>query len=307
MKPAPFDYIVPQTLEEALGLLHDLIAQGIDVKVIAGGQSLMPLMNMRLATPAVLIDLECLSDELAYIEEKSGILRVGPLTPHYQLEESPVIARACPIITEAEAFIGHSQIRSRGTIGGSLSHADPSAELPLIWTLLDGRATLATTTGQRVVGPEEFFISYLMTSLAPDEIITEVRLPVVPQGAGQALEEFAPRHGDFALAAVACQVSLDPAGFLSEARLAVGGAAPTPVDVSEVLEAYRGEAVNEKLAVAVAKKIVTHLDPSDDLHAGREYRLDLVRELARRAILKSYQRCLGTPDVLKGGAVNGGS
>ncbi len=297
MKPAPFDYIVPQSLEEALGLLHDLIAQGVDVKVIAGGQSLMPLMNMRLATPAALIDLESLSGELAYIEEGNGLLRVGPLTPHYRLEESPVIARACPIITEAEALIGHPQIRSRGTIGGSLSHADPSAELPLIWTLLEGRAILATKTGQRVLRPQEFFISYLMTALAPDEIITEVQLPVALEGVGQALEEFSPRHGDFALAAVACQVSLDEAGCLRGARLAVGGAGPTPIDVSEVLEGYRGEAVTEKLALAVANQMVTHLDPPDDLHASREYRLNLVRELGRRAILKSYQRCLRTTDV----------
>ncbi len=293
MKPAPFDYIVPATLAEALGLLHELEQDGVDVKVMAGGQSLMPLMNMRLAMPAAVIDLNGLEGELGYLYREGDTLRIGALTRHYQLEDSPVIAQDCPVIREAESLIGHPQIRSRGTIGGSLCHADPSAELPLIFTLLDGRVTLNSVDGERVVGPADFFLSYLMTEVSATEIATEVRLPALPAGAGQAIEEFSPRHGDFAIAAVACQIALDAQGRLAAARLAVGGASSTPKDVSDVLNAHQGERLTDDLAKSVLDKVMSLIDPLDDLHATAQYRLDLVRALGRSAIAKASQRARG--------------
>lgn len=257
---------------------------------MAGGQSLMPLMNMRLATPAAVIDLNSLEKELTYLNRDGGVLRIGALTRHYQLEESALIAADCPIIREAESLIGHPQIRSRGTIGGSLCHADPSAELPLIFTLLDGRMTLRSTEGERVVGPADFFLSYLMTQVSPVEIATEVRFSVIPEGAGQAIEEFSPRHGDFAIVAVACQVTLDSQERLRDVRMAVGGASSTPADVSGVLESYRGERLTPALAEAALGETLERLDPTDDLHATAQYRLDLVRALGTRALQTACQR-----------------
>jgi CO/xanthine dehydrogenase FAD-binding subunit len=290
MKPAAFDYIVPKSLDDAVTTLSRLIDSGVDVKCMAGGQSLMPLMNMRLATPAAILDLNNLADDLCYQRRDNDTVFIGSLTRHYQLEDSRLLARDCPVIPMAESMIGHPQIRSRGTVGGSLCHADPCAELPLIWTMLDGCMILRSQGGERRLQASEFFVSYLMTATEPREILTEVQIPVIPPRTGQAIEELSLRHGDFALAAVACQVSLDDQQRLVAARLAVGGAAPTPVDVSDVLDCHRSELVTDRLVDRVLEELPEHLDPIEDLHATAEYRLDLVHALAARAIWAAWAR-----------------
>lgn len=284
MKPGLFDYFVPETLDEALVLLRDLERDGVDVKIMAGGQSLLPLMNMRLATPSAVIDLNGVRAELAYIKSTPDLVSIGAMTRHHELEDSALIGQVAPVVHQAEKLIGHPQIRSRGTIGGSLCHADPSAELPLIFTLLNGQITLRSCEGERTVGAEAFFLSYFMTGIVATEIATEIQLRPLTLGAGQAIEEFSLRHGDFALAVVASQIALDHRQRLTEGRMAVGGAAPVPVDVSEALDSHRGELVTDIVIETVLDDVLKQLEPIDDLHATAQYRLDLVKALGFRAI-----------------------
>lgn len=283
MKPAPFDYICPTSLDDALETLHALTEDGVDVKLMAGGQSLIPLMNMRLATPAAVIDLNVLEDELQYIRPAGDALVMGGLTRHVQLEESSLIAEACPLIAEAEGLIGHPQIRSRGTLGGSLVHADPAAELPLVMTLLEATLRLRSQRGERQMAPAEFFLTYLTTAILPDEILTEITVPVLPPRTGQAIAEFSLRHGDFAIVAVAAQVELDDDDQLLSGRLAIGGAASIPVDASEVFTGIRGRVVTDALIRDALRDLGSRLDPADDLHASASYRVDLAETLAFRA------------------------
>ncbi|HXF81881.1 MAG TPA: FAD binding domain-containing protein, partial [bacterium] len=209
MKPAPFRYAAPESLDEALGLLRRFGAEG---KVLAGGQSLVPLLNMRLVRPAVLIDLNRVRS-LDYIVHGAGRgptreVRLGAMTRQRAAERSPLVRMELPLLAEALAYVGHPQIRNRGTVGGSVAHADPSAELPAVLAALDGRVVLRSARGARTLSAEEFFRGYLTTALAPDELLVELRLPAHPHR-GTAFLEVARRHGDFALAGVA--VAMDVA------------------------------------------------------------------------------------------------
>ena len=225
MKPPPFEYHAPGSLPEALDLLARL---GPDAKVLAGGQSLVPLLNLRLARPAHLVDINNLA-ELGEIQPLDGGLKIGAMVRQRAAERSDLVRERCPLMAEALPFIGHPQIRNRGTVGGSLAHADPASELPAVAAALDADLVVQSVRGERVLKPEDFFVSFLTTSLEPDELLVELRVPAWPSGAGWAYLEISRRHGDFAMVGVASIVRLAADGSVAEARLAYTGAGGAPI------------------------------------------------------------------------------
>ncbi|MGH7278048.1 MAG: FAD binding domain-containing protein, partial [Candidatus Rokuibacteriota bacterium] len=222
MKPAPFEYVRPASLGEALETLHQ---HGDDAKALAGGQSLVPLMNFRLTRPAVIVDLNGLAD-LAYIRADGDGLAIGALTRQRAVETSAVVRERAPLVAEATPYIGHVPIRTRGTVGGSIVHADPSAEYPVVMVALEARFRLARRDGTREVGAADFFKTYLTTDVEPTELLTEIRVPALPPRTGISFMELARRHGDFAIVAVGVAVTL-AGGVIGSARIALGGVAPT--------------------------------------------------------------------------------
>ena len=283
MKPAAFAYDAPRRLEEALELFE---RHGEDARPLAGGQSLVPLLNFRLARPARLVDLNRI-DELAYIRRANGVLRIGALTRDAVLERSPLVSARWPLLRAAVELVGHPQIRARGTVGGSVAHADPAAELPVALTALDARFRVRSARRARTLEPSEFFVMHLTTSLEPDELLVEIEVPAPPRRAGAAFVEHARVHGDFALAAAAAVVALSADGTCERAAIAVGAAAPTPLrarDAEAVLTtSVLGEADIEAAAAAVA-------DVVDVPASQRRYRRALVAEMARRAISAAAER-----------------
>ena len=282
MKPAPFDYYDPTTLEEALALLQE---HGDDAKLLAGGQSLIPMLNMRLARPRVLIDLNRV-EGLAYMREEAGHLAIGAMTRHADVERSPLVAQRQPLLAEAMRHVGHVQIRSRGTIGGSLVHADPSAELPAVMVALEAVMRVTGPGGVREVPAEAFFLMYFTTTLAPDEILTEVRVPPLPPRTGYAFEELARRHGDFALAGVACTVTLSDTGAVSDCRLGLTGVGMTPVRAREAEALFVATGDAHKAAEVVMGAIM----PDSDIHGTAEYRQELAGVLTERALRRAMER-----------------
>ncbi|HZE74314.1 MAG TPA: xanthine dehydrogenase family protein subunit M, partial [Gemmatimonadales bacterium] len=237
MKPAPFDYHRPDTADEALAILADL---GGDAKPLAGGQSLVPAMNFRLARPAVLVDLNRIAP-LAYIEESpDGGLLIGAMTRQRAAERSGRVARKAPLLFEALPWIAHPQIRNRGTMGGSLAHADPAAELPAVMVALDARFLLRSRTASRTVPAQDFYTGILTTVLGPDELLTEIRIPPRPARAGSAFIELARRHGDFALVGVAVDLALDQRGACASARIALLSVGDGPVLAAKAMAVLVG-------------------------------------------------------------------
>src|ERR1043166_3581672 len=228
MKPAAFEYIVADSVEMAVGFLAQA---GGDAKIIAGGQSLVPMLNFRLLRPSVLVDINRIPD-LAYVREDADAIRIGALTRHHQLETSPVIAAHFPVLREAMTHVAHLAIRNRGTIGGSLSHADPAAELPMLALLLDAELRIVSAAGARTVAACDFFHDALSVDLAEDEIVTEIVLPKLPPATGWGFEEVSRRSGDFALAAAAVTLTLSD-GKIAQARIAMTGVAPTARRVAD--------------------------------------------------------------------------
>lgn len=285
MKPPKFDYYAPASVDEALALLT---RYGGDAKLLAGGQSLVPLLNFRLARPAALVDLNRIA-ALAYVREENGHVAFGAMTRQRTIEFSPVVKAALPLLTEATLLVGHLPIRSRGTIGGSIAHADPSAEYPAVLAALDGEVRVRGPRGERSVGAADLFQSYLTTSLAPDEILTEVRFRAMPAGAGYAFEEFSRRHGDFALVGIAAMIVLDGARC-REARLASAGAGPVPVRLRAAEEILVKEGVGESAIAAAAARAAELVSPDSDIHASADYRRNLTRVLTGRALKRAIAR-----------------
>jgi len=277
----PFEYVAPDTLEEALALLR---AHGAEAKVLAGGQSLVPLLNYRLARPRLVVDITGLP--LAHVRAEDGWLRVGGLARHHALEEFAEIARACPLLPEVARLIGNVRVRSLGTVGGSLAHADPAAELPLAMVALDARLTLASASGRRTVAARDFFTGYLSTALGADELLTEIAVPVT-RGMGWAVEEFARRAGDFAVVAVAAGVSLDRRGRVDDARVAFAGVADRPVRATAAEDALRGQEPSADRLARVAEIARDGLDPQSDAFVSGAYRRLLAGVLARRALARA--------------------
>ena len=288
MKPAPFDYLAPRSLDEALAALADGQAGDGETKILAGGQSLVPLLNFRLATPRRLVDLNRVPG-LSYVREQDGGFAIGAMTRQQALERDPSLAAAVPLLSEAMPWIGHLAIRTRGTLGGSLAHADPAAELPAVAVCLDARLTVVGRRGQRSLTAQEFFVDYLTTRLEPDEILTEAWFPRVTPGTGQAWMEFARRHGDFALAGVGVSLTLNDAERITEARIALTGVGATPVHARQAEDALVGGTVAERLGAAV-EAVRANLDPPADIHASSAYRVHLAGVLTERALLQAAER-----------------
>ncbi len=283
----PFAYEAPATLPDALGLLA---RHGEEARVLAGGQSLVPLLGYRLARPRVVVDVNGLP--LAGLEDAGGRLRLGALVRHHQLEESPRIRRRCPVLAEAAGLVGNVRVRTLGTVGGSLAHADPAAELPAVIVALDAVLALVSAAGTRAVAARDFFTGPLATALGHGELLAGVEVPAL-EGRGWAVEEFARRAGDFALVAVVAVVGIDRRGRVEEARLALGGVGPTPVRMPAAEEALLGrEPVAERLA-EVARAVRERLDPQTDAFASGAYRRHLAGVLARRALARAVSRAIG--------------
>ncbi|SRR5258707_4610698 len=280
MKPPRFAYYDPVTRSEVLALLE---TYEDEAKLLAGGQSLVPLLNMRLAQPAHLIDINRLPD-LAYIREEDGYLAIGALTRHRDIEHSPLVRRYCPLLARAIAYVGHAPIRSRGTLGGSLAHADPAAELPVVLQALEGRIRVEARAGSRDIPVEEFFTGELQTSLTSKEILVEARFPVVPPRTGVAFSEVNRRHGDFALVGVAAQISLRENGRISAAHLALMGVAETPLRLREVEALLLDQQPGEELFNTAAQSASADLAPVTDLHASAEYRRSVAGVLVSRTL-----------------------
>jgi len=259
-----------------------------EAKILAGGQSLMPLLNFRLSRPAALVDLNRIP-ALAYIKEGDGSVRFGAMTRQRAIEFSPVVARRLPLLTEATRWVGHLPIRTRGTIGGSIAHADPSAEYPAVLTALDGEVVARGPKGERVLKPRDFFQTYLTTNLAADEILTEVRLPATPAGAGYAFEEFARRHGDFAIIGIAA-VIVREGSRCTMARLATAGAGPIPVRLRAAEEILEREGLGDDALARAAAKAQELVQPDGDIHASADYRRHLTGVLTGRAVKRALTK-----------------
>jgi carbon-monoxide dehydrogenase medium subunit len=288
MKPPRFDYHAPTTVDDALSLLA---RYGGEAKVLAGGQSLMPLLNFRLTRPAALVDLNRIA-ALAYIREVDGQVRLGAMTRQRAIELSPVVRARLPLLGEATRWVGHLPIRTRGTVGGSLAHADPAAEYPAVLTALEGEVVARGPRGERVIQPADLFQTYLTTSLAPDEILTEVRLPAMPAGSGYAFEEFARRHGDFAIGGIAAMIVVE-GRRCARARLATAGAGPVPVRLRAAEAILESEGLSDAAVAAAAERASELVEPDSDLHASAAYRRHLTAVLTGRAVARARARAGG--------------
>lgn len=288
MKPAPFEYQAPASLEAALDALA---RHGGDAKLLAGGQSLIPVMNFRLAEPALLIDINKLA-ELDFIRrDEQGHLRIGALTRQRRLERDPLVAEMAPLLHEAVPFIAHPQIRNRGTFGGSLAHADPAAELPALAVALGARFRLQRAGGDRWVAAEEFFAGLFATALEPDEMLVEAAIPPPPARTGWAFLEVARRHGDYAQVGVAARVTLDDSGRCREARLVYLSVGDAPVVAREAARLLAGQQLSpEAIAAAAEKAAGDEMDPLGDIHATPEFKRHLARVLTRRVLQKAGER-----------------
>lgn len=287
MKPASFAYHAPDSLAAALALKAEL---GDEAKFLAGGQSLIPAMNFRVAEPGALVDLNRLS-ELDYVRVEADELRIGALTRQRRLERDPLIRQHARLLWEAVPHIAHPQIRNRGTLGGSLAHADPAAELPVVVTALNGRLRARSARRERWINAEEFFVGLFTTALEPDEMLVEVALPPLPPATGTAFVEVARRHGDYALLGVAAVVTVQAAG--PRLRLVYLNAGEGPVVARAAAEALQGRAltpavIDEIAAVAAERDI----QPIGSLHASPEYQRHLARVLTRRALVMALERAV---------------
>jgi carbon-monoxide dehydrogenase medium subunit len=261
---------------------------GSDAKIIAGGQSLVPMLNFRLLRPSVLVDINRIAG-LAGIEETDNAIRVGALTRHYQLETSPIIARHLPVLSCAMTHVAHLAIRNRGTIGGSLSHADPAAELPMMALLLDAELDIASTSGKRKVAARDFLLGALTVDLAAGDIVTEIALPKLPPNTGWGFEEVARRSGDFALAAVAATLTVSD-GVIAQARIALTGVGPIASRAAEAEALLVGHALEPRLTGRVIDAVRAAIEPATDLHASSDYRRHLAGVLTGRALAAAWRR-----------------
>ncbi len=288
MKPAKFEYQDPDSVEEALDLLKQY---GGDAKILAGGQSLVPMMNFRLASPEVLIDINKLKD-LDYVREVDGKLAIGALTRQTTLEFSESVRSKCGLLADAAELIGHPQTRNRGTVGGSIVHADPTAELTAIARALDAEMVIRSKEGERTDSAEEFFVSVMTSNLEPEEMLVEVRFPVLSSETGWAFEEFVLRHGDFAVVGVTTVVTLDSNEVCTDARLAAIGVDETAFRDPALEEILKGEKITDAALEEVAHLLSAKVDPFDDLHASAAQRKHLVGVLAKRALRKAADMAL---------------
>jgi CO/xanthine dehydrogenase FAD-binding subunit len=294
MIPSPFDYAAPETLSDALKLL----SSDPGSKVLAGGQSLIPLLKLRLGSATQLVDLGRVAS-LHFISEVDGGIAIGAMTTHHQIETSELLREKCPLLAEAASHIGDVQVRNRGTIGGSLAHADPAAEIPVIMVALDARFRLHSTSGDRWVKAADFFEGLFTTALSPTELLVEVEIPFMAPCTGSArtgwsFVEFARRKGDFALLGVAAVLTLDDSGICRDARLVYLNAGEIPISAVQAAALLIGEKPSADLIQAAAEKAASdEINPSGHIHASEPYLRHLGRVLTRRALNKALERATG--------------
>jgi carbon-monoxide dehydrogenase medium subunit len=286
VKPAPFSFVRPPSLAEAL----EAVAADGNAKVLAGGQSLIPLLSMRLAGPSMLVDINAIS-ELTYVRADDDGVRLGALARHRQVERAPEVARIQPLLPRALRLVAHPTIRNRGTTVGSIVHADPSAEMPAVLALLGGTVTVASTRGTRTIAADELFAGPMESTLRHDEIATEAFFPALAQGSGVAVDEVARRHGDYALCGVAALVETDGDGNVTSAKAAYLSVSevPTVVDLSEVSAEGR---LDDRALDAAGQLALASLEPAGDIHASAAYRAQLVRTLTKRVLSAAHQDAL---------------
>lgn len=287
MKPASFAYHVPESLPQALELLHQ---HGDEAKILAGGQSLVPAMNFRILQPAVLIDVNRVP-ELNYIREDGTLLRIGAMTRERQLEFDALLAEKSPLLSEAAPFIAHPQIRNRGTIGGSLVNADPAAELPVLMLALSARLKAGKAGGERWIEARDFFLGMFTTALESDEMLTEIELPAIPPHTGWSFMEVAPRAGDYALMGIAALITLDKAAKCERAKLVYLNAGDGPLEAVKAAELLQGKTIDEALIdSAAALTSQEEIQPFGNLHASAEYQRHIASVLTRRALAQALLR-----------------
>ena len=290
MKAAPFAYGTPETVEEAVDLLKE---HGSDAKILAGGQSLVPLMNMRLVKPAVLVDINRIGSLQFIRVDDDGSLVIGAGARQVAVERSGEVAGGWPLLVEAVRLIGHTTIRNRGTIGGTLAHADPAAELPVAAIALDATFRLVGPRGERTVRAREAYLSYLTTVIEPDEILTEVRFPAPGERSGSAFLEVSRRFGDYAMVAVAATVSLDADGRCADAAVALGGVAATPILAGPRNGELKGRQLDQAAIGQASRSYTADLEPTEDIHADAAYRAEVAAVLTRRALSQAAERAGG--------------
>jgi CO/xanthine dehydrogenase FAD-binding subunit len=286
MKPAPFRYAAAQSLEHALALKAEA---GEEARFLAGGQSLIPAMNFRLAQPAMLIDLNPL-DQLDYIRVDNGVMRIGARTRYSKVEHSAEVARWQPLLAEVLPNIAHPQIRNRGTLCGNLAHADPASELPAVMLACDARMHARSATGERWIPATEFFLNLFETALAPDEMLVEIELPALPARSGTAFIEVARRPGDYAMAGVAASLTLDANGLCSAASIALCNAGPTPMAAAAAAKMLIGSDLGTEVIAAAATQAQQEVEPNGNVHCTADYQRHLAGVLTRRALTTAAAR-----------------
>lgn len=290
MKPPLFDYEAPSTVEDAARLLAE---GGEDAKLLAGGQSLIPLLNLRFAAPSLLIDLNGV-DGLGQIRAEDGQLRLGALVRHSTVAGDPLVADRHPLLSEAMGYVAHPQIRNRGTIGGTTAHADPAAEVPVVLLMSDARVVARSTRGRREIGVDDLFVSIFTTSLEPDEIISEVIIPdraVEPGTAvGSSFQEFARRHGDYAIGGAAAIVHLGPDGVCRSARVGLLGAGMRPEESRAAATVLESGTFSERAAREAARVATTDISPLGNVHGDPDYRREVIREMTFRAVMTAADK-----------------
>jgi CO/xanthine dehydrogenase FAD-binding subunit len=294
MKAAPFEFVRATSLEEACARLAE---HGADAKLIAGGQSLVPMMAMRLARPAWLVDINGVQ-ELKAIQNREDVLELGAAVRQAAVDRDPVARASVPLLSKALKWVGHVQTRNRGTVGGSIVHADPSAEIPLVACVLEATLELRDAGGASEVAAQEFFLAPMVTAIAPEQCLARIRFPVWKGlRVGCAFDEVSIRHGDFALASACAQVALDADGACIRAALGIGGAAPIPQALPEVAQVLVGSRLAERDIVAAASAAAEAIEPDGDLHASAEYRRHLARTLVERVLREAREDALRGPRV----------
>ena len=285
MKPAEFQYHRPREINEALSLLKEV---GEDGKILAGGQSLMPMMNFRLAEPAHLIDINFIGG-LDYIRSEKGAIKIGCLARQSRALSDPLVRQRCPLLAAALTHVGYEQTRNRGTLCGSLAHADPAAELPAVLLALDGSLTVGNSTRKREIATRDFFQSYLTTALTNDEMVLEASVPEQPARSGSSFVEFARRFGDFAIVGVAVSLVFSN-DEITDARIALTGVGDKPWRERGIEEILIGKKATPELFNKAAGEIAANIDPSSDIHGSAAYRKSLASVLARRALNEALQK-----------------
>lgn len=289
MKPAPFDYYAPQTLPEAVALLAKLDGDGCDAKILAGGQSLMPMLAMRVARPDALVDLRRIAG-LDHITEAGGMIAIGAMATKRAAEESALVRERQPLFHAATQLVGHRQIRNRGSVGGSFAHADPASEYPAVALVLDMQMRAVGPDGERLIPAAEFFVTYMTTALEAGEILTEVRMPVLPAGTGWAIREVSRRNGDLALAGVAVTLRLS-AGVCANARIAAFGVDATAVRLTAAEDALAGQKPDAATFARIGAIAAASLaEPMSCIHASADYRRHLVGVLVERTLADAAAR-----------------